>query len=193
MAGEIESRTDRKNAEVRKRRSTWRRPQTFPIGSEQPAAGGALCGHMTAVGGCLVYAGAGNLSGFVAHAETPESDSLSAAFSFCGESRRMNCVVDGDTFWFRGEKIRITDIDTPELDPPRCETERIKGEAAKTRLLALLNAGKFSLSAGFRGEDKYGRKLRTVTRAGKSLGDALINEGLARSWNGARHGWCQSQ
>lgn len=105
----------------------------------------------------------------------------------------MNCVVDGDTFWFRGEKIRITDIDTPELDPPRCETERIKGEAAKTRLLALLNAGKFSLSAGFRGEDKYGRKLRTVTRAGKSLGDALINEGLARSWNGARHGWCQSQ
>ncbi len=102
----------------------------------------------------------------------------------------MNCIVDGDTFWFEGEKIRIADIDTPELSPPRCEAERIKGEAAKVRLLALLNAGKFSLSAGLRDEDKYGRKLRTVTRAGHSLGDTLVNEGLARRWDGARHGWC---
>ncbi|WP_409994974.1 thermonuclease family protein [Rhizobium leguminosarum] len=82
-------------------------------------------------------------------------------------------------------------MDTPELSPPRCEAERIKGEAAKSRLLTLLNAGKFSLAAGFRDEDKYGRKLRTVFRAGNSLGDALIKEGLARSWDGARHGWCQ--
>lgn len=92
----------------------------------------------------------------------------------------MNCIVDGDTFWFDGEKIRIADIDTPELSPPRCEAERVKGEDAKARLLALLNAGKFSLSAGLRDEDKYGRKLRTVTRAGRSLGDTLVNEGLAR-------------
>lgn len=63
--------------------------------------------------------------------------------------------------------------------PPRCEAERVKGEAAKARLLALLNAGKFSLSAGLRDEDKYGRKLRSVTRAGRSLGDTLVNEDLA--------------
>ncbi|WP_409566414.1 thermonuclease family protein [Rhizobium leguminosarum] len=97
----------------------------------------------------------------------------------CDGSHRANCVVDGDTFWFNGEKIRIADIDTPELSPPRCEAERIKGEAAKSRLLTLLNAGKFSLAAGFRDDDKYGRKLRTVSRAGNSLGDALIKEGLA--------------
>ncbi|SCB39314.1 nuclease homologue [Rhizobium lusitanum] len=102
----------------------------------------------------------------------------------------MNCVVDGDTFWFEGQKIRIADIDTPELSPPRCEAERIKGEAAKARLLALLNAGNFSLSAGLRDEDKYGRKLRTVTRSGHSIGDRLVDEGLARRWDGARHGWC---
>ncbi|WP_406648744.1 thermonuclease family protein [Rhizobium acaciae] len=146
-----------------------------------------------AVGGWLAYTGAGNLSGFLALAGTPRPDPLSAAFSICSESRRVNCVVDGDTFWFEGRKIRIADIDTPELSPPRCEAERIKGEAAKFRLLALLNAGKFSLLAGFRDEDKYGRKLRTVTRAGKSLGGVLVQEGLARSWDGARHGWCQSQ
>ena len=71
-----------------------------------------------------------------------------------------------------------------------CEAERMKGEAAKASLLALLNAGTFSLSTGLRDEDKYGRKLRTVTRAGRSLGDALVDEGLARRWDGARHGWC---
>ncbi|ANP91724.1 nuclease (plasmid) [Rhizobium leguminosarum] len=111
----------------------------------------------------------------------------------CGDSHRVNCVVDGDTFWFDSQKIRVADIDTPELSPPRCEAERIKGEAARTRLLVLLNAGTFSLSAGARDEDKYGRKLRTVTRAGNSLGAVLIQEGLARSWDGARHGWCQGQ
>ncbi|MDK4743169.1 thermonuclease family protein [Rhizobium sp. CNPSo 3464] len=141
-------------------------------------------------GGWFAFAGAGDLSGILALAKAPTTDTSQATFSLCGESVRMNCVVDGDTFWFGGEKIRIADIDTPELSPPRCEAERIKGEAAKARLLALLNAGKFSLSVGLRDEDKYGRKLRTVTREGRSLGDRLIDEGLARRWDGARHGWC---
>ncbi|APO77271.1 nuclease SNase-like protein (plasmid) [Rhizobium etli 8C-3] len=133
----------------------------------------------------------GHLDSAAVFAKAPAQDALSASFALCGDSHRANCVVDGDTFWFEGEKIRIADIDTPELSPPRCEAERIKGEAAKSRLLTLLNAGKFSLAAGFRDEDKYGRKLRTVSRAGNSLGDVLIDEGLARSWDGARHGWCQ--
>lgn len=143
-----------------------------------------------AAGGWLAFGDINKVSGLVTAANTPTADSSSAAFSFCGADRHVNCIVDGDTFWFEGEKIRIADIDTPELSPPRCEAERIKGEAAKARLLALLNAGKFSLSAGLRDEDKYGRKLRTVTRAGHSLGDTLVNEGLARRWDGARHGWC---
>lgn len=143
-----------------------------------------------AAGGWLAFGGAGDLSGVLALTKIPPTDTSSAAFALCGDNTRMNCVLDGDTFWFKGEKIRIADIDTPELSPPRCEAERIKGEAAKARLLALLNAGKFSLSAGWRDEDEYGRKLRTVTRGGRSLGDSLIDEGLARRWDGARHGWC---
>jgi endonuclease YncB( thermonuclease family) len=99
-----------------------------------------------AVGGGLIYGGSGNLSGLLVIAKTPTADSLSPAFSLCGADRNVDCVVDGDTFWFQGEKIRIADIDTPELSPPRCEAERIKGDAAKVRLLALLNAGNFSLS-----------------------------------------------
>ncbi|MBY5717055.1 thermonuclease family protein [Rhizobium leguminosarum] len=165
---------------LRSGRNRWRKRSTA-----------VLCTVIIAVGGWLAYGGADVLPDLATLTKKPTTDSLSTAFSMCDGSHRANCVVDGDTFWFNGEKIRIADIDTPELSPPRCEAERIKGEAAKSRLLTLLNAGKFSLAAGFRDEDKYGRKLRTVFRAGNSLGDALIKEGLARSWDGARHGWCQ--
>jgi endonuclease YncB( thermonuclease family) len=145
---------------------------------------------MIAVGSWFALGGSGSLFSLGALAMTLATDSLSAAFSICGDSNRTNCVVDGDTLWFRGEKIRIADIDTPELNAPRCQAERIRGEAAKIRLVTLLNAGKFSLVAGCRDEDRFGRKLRIITRAGNSFGDTLINEGLARRWDGARHGWC---
>ncbi|MFZ5690293.1 MAG: thermonuclease family protein [Pseudomonadota bacterium] len=116
---------------------------------------------------------------------------LVVTFSICGIGRRTDCVVDGDTFWFRGAKIRIADIDAPELSPPRCQREADLGEAAKRRLHTLLNAGPFTLAAGARDQDQYGRKLRTVSRGGRSIGDMLIAEGLARRWNGPRQSWCE--
>lgn len=70
------------------------------------------------VGGVLCFERTGGLDRMVALTSAPAEDTLSASFSICGEDRRMNCVVDGDTFWFKGEKIRIADIDTPELSPP---------------------------------------------------------------------------
>ncbi|WP_244301614.1 thermonuclease family protein [Stappia sp. P2PMeth1] len=123
-------------------------------------------------------------------ADIARPDMLRVTFSFCGEGRRVTCIVDGDTFWLSGERIRIADIDTPEINPPRCEQERLKGEAAKHRLRELLNAGPFSLVAGTRDKDQYGRKLRTVLRDGRSIGEMLVGEGLARRWDGARRNWC---
>ncbi len=132
----------------------------------------------------------GRLDSMLASFTGPAADTLSASFSICGAGARTNCVVDGDTFWHQGEKIRIADIDTPELSPPRCAREKQLGQAAKRRLHALLNAGRFSLNAGWRDEDRYGRKLRTVTRQGRSIGDILVSEGLARRLDGSRHPWC---
>lgn len=125
-----------------------------------------------------------------AGARAAMSDSHSARFSICSGSPRTNCVVDGDTFWFRGQKIRIADIDTPELRPSRCAREVRLGEAAKYRLLALLNAGAFSVASGSRYEDRNGRKLRIVLRKGSSIGNTLVAEGLARHWEGRRRSWC---
>ena len=44
-------------------------------------------------------------------------------FSLCHTGGGGNCVVDGDTFWCNGQKIRIADIDTPETHPARCAAE----------------------------------------------------------------------
>lgn len=75
-----------------------------------------------------------------------------------------NCVIDGDTFYFEGKKIRVADIDAPETNSPRCAGERELGARATRRLHELLNAGRFELvQLGSRNIDRYGRELRVVT------------------------------
>lgn len=118
------------------------------------------------------------------------SESETESFAVCGIVRRT-CVIDGDTFWLRGEKIRIADIDTPEISEPKCDREYDQGIEARDRLVVLLNKGPFDLSPiGARDTDQYGRKLRVLTRGGYSLGDQLVSEGLARTWTGRREPWC---
>ncbi len=112
-------------------------------------------------------------------------------FQKCDYASHTNCVVDGDTIWIAGEKIRIADIDTPEISEPQCRSELALGNKATTRLIELINAGPFELKAWpGRDEDRYGRKLRVLVRDGRSLGDILVSEGLARTWSGRREPWC---
>jgi micrococcal nuclease len=111
-------------------------------------------------------------------------------FGHCGMVRKT-CVVDGDTIWLEGVKIRVADIDTPEISQPRCDYEYELGIKARDRLVVLLNQGEFSaVPIGNRDEDQYGRKLRVLMRDGRSLGDQLVAEGLARTWTGRREPWC---
>ena len=111
-------------------------------------------------------------------------------FGLCYTGGGTNCVVDGDTFWADGKRIRVSDIDTPETHPPRCRHEADLGHRATLRLQELLNEGPFELEAGWKDKDVYGRRLRIVTRNGVSLGNQLVREGLARQWNGSRRPWC---
>jgi endonuclease YncB( thermonuclease family) len=116
----------------------------------------------------------------------------SGAFALCVGARQQNCVIDGDTIRYGGAKIRLEDIDAPEVFSPKCTSEATLGRRATRRLLELINAGPFELvRTGDRDLDRYGRKLRTITRHGRSVGDTLIAEGLARRWDGARRSWCR--
>jgi len=112
----------------------------------------------------------------------------SRSFPICGSGKRINCVVDGDTFWVDGEKIRIADINAPEVSSPKCGAEKSRGDRATRRLRDLLNAGAFEMQGG--DTDRYGRSLRTLHRNGRSIGGTMVEEGLAHDWNGYKENWC---
>jgi endonuclease YncB( thermonuclease family) len=122
----------------------------------------------------------------------PKAEPHSALFPVCKGAVRVTCVVDGDTFWLRGTKIRVADIDTPEVSRPGCQREAALGRQATERLRQLLNAGRFGLAVppGGRSRDRYGRELRIVVRDGKSIGAVLVREGLAARWGGPKRSWC---
>jgi micrococcal nuclease len=112
------------------------------------------------------------------------------SFSICRTGGGTNCVVDGDTAWIGGVKVRIADVDAPETHPSRCRREAVLGDRATMRLRELLSAGPFRLVRVGRDVDRYGRSLRIAVRGTESIGDQLVREGLARTWEGRRRPWC---
>jgi endonuclease YncB( thermonuclease family) len=113
-----------------------------------------------------------------------------ASFGLCHTGGGTNCVVDGDTIWLEDQNIRIADIDAPETHDYGCAAEQALGARATRRLHELVNSGAITLGSIDRDADRYGRKLRLVFVNGKSVGDTLVNEGLARPYGRGKQPWC---
>lgn len=121
----------------------------------------------------------------------PDFAESAITFRLCEPNWPPFCVIDGDTLYMDGTRVRLADIDAPEVSNPACGLEAQRGQQATRRLLELINAGPFSLAHTTGGDkDTYGRKLRVLTRDGRSLGDTLIQEGLARPSGGFPVDWC---
>ena len=116
----------------------------------------------------------------------PDAELEPTELAICAPGPRDNCVVDGDTIWWAGEKIRLADIDTPEMRG-KCRSESERAVQARNRLAVILGPG-FRIHRS--GTDRYGRTLAVLTVNGRSVGDQLVSEGLARTWSGRREGWC---
>lgn len=112
---------------------------------------------------------------------------------------RVERVIDGDslearvTIWLGQEvrtTIRLAGIDTAELRAG-CAMARDSAAAAKAFLAARIEGGTVTLT---RVEtDKYGGRVvaHVADADGADLGEALIAEGLARSYEGQRPDWCE--
>ena len=110
-------------------------------------------------------------------------------------------VLDGDTFEARVHvwpgldvttKVRLRGIDAPELKA-RCSDERAKAEVARNALAGILAQGEVGISQV--GLDKFGGRVDAVasTKATPDVSTALLQAGLARSYDGGRRaGWCGS-
>lgn len=120
------------------------------------------------------------------------SSATSVHFSICSAGGGANCVIDGDTIRWNGEKVRLVGFNTPEISEPQCAAEATKGKQAKLRLQQLLNSGSVSFSATVdRDRDRYGRLLREVRVDGRDVAELMISEGLAEPYSGGqKRDWC---
>ena len=108
-------------------------------------------------------------------------------------------VNDGDTFEARVRiwpgtdvttKVRLRTVDAPEMQY-RCDDERVKAQAARDALAAMLRQGSVTIINVQ--QDRYGGRVDAdVATAGTpNVADALLARGLARPYDGGRRdGWC---
>lgn len=85
---------------------------------------------------------------------------------------RKPLVIDGDTLFHAGHRIRLQGIDAPEL------TQK-GGEDAKNQLIRLI--GTSPLRVEPRGVDVYGRTVARVLAGRKDIGLAMVASGYAIS------------
>lgn len=101
-------------------------------------------------------------------------------------------AVDGDTFVCFGERIRLENIDAPELHA-QCERELDAANAAKLFAQLALDRSMRIEVVVFerRPKDRYGRTLAKVLVDGADLGELIVAAGLARPYHGERRkSWC---
>lgn len=118
------------------------------------------------------------------------SGAVSASFGYCKWGGGTNCVVDGDTFYLGGDKVRIAGIDAPETHDYRCPSELALGNRATEMLHSLLNSGGVTMTSIDRDRDVYGRLLRNVAVNGQDVGEAMVRAGVAREYGSGRRSWC---
>lgn len=107
-------------------------------------------------------------------------------------SATETCVVDGDTLWLNGVKIRLEGFDTPEPQTAICggQAEVALAHRASDRLIELLNSNAWTIE--YFGEDstQERRRLATIRVDGVDVGEILIRERLARHWPNGYEFWC---
>lgn len=102
-------------------------------------------------------------------------------------------VHDGYTIRCDGEKVRVANIDAPELPgSSRCDPRQLRGGKnpswcdhdlgyrSRDALRAFLARG--PVQTHRRGTDRYGRTLATLSVNGRDAGEYLVAQGLARPW-----------
>jgi micrococcal nuclease len=100
---------------------------------------------------------------------------------------RNLCVIDGDTLWILGpdrsvsEKVRLKNVNAPELRRPRSRRELNRAVAATEFLRDRIERAR-SATIRRRGKDRYGRTLARIAIDGSDLGRLLVRAGHAKRW-----------
>jgi endonuclease YncB( thermonuclease family) len=119
---------------------------------------------------------------------SPSASKPSARFEQCYAASGPNCVADGATIRVHGEQVTIAGIAVPQIADAKCPEERTRGIDAAVRLAGLLNAGQITIGRAY--HDDWGREVRKVKVDGDDVGNAMIDAGVAREYDGSKPDWC---
>jgi endonuclease YncB( thermonuclease family) len=88
-------------------------------------------------------------------------------------------VVDGDTIYLDGEKIRFTGIDTPELKQTCIKSEAKNNCGIKAKQILIDKIGNNTVECISEGKDQYKRTLAECFVNNYSLSSYLVRSGYA--------------
>jgi len=113
--------------------------------------------------------------------------------------------VDGDSGTIGGSEFRLANVDAPETGPigasggALCDEERQLGFVAKAFMARLTAAGQSTVVRAS-GQDRYGRRIVSITVDGRDIGETAIAAGHLRSWPHQagealrpKPNWCQGR
>ena len=90
-------------------------------------------------------------------------------------------IVDGDTLTTsRGDRVRLVQIDTPEVGSGECYSRAAARELA--RLAPVGSPVRLEADAALDSVDRYGRLLRYVWVGGRNVNLELVRRGAATVW-----------
>jgi micrococcal nuclease len=106
-------------------------------------------------------------------------------------SSTMPYVIDGDTLAFGHERVRIANLDAPEIGRnARCKLEQRRGEAARAFARALIRDSETVEIVDWQGVDRFGRIVASVLVDNRDFAETMIDAGHARVWRGRSSNWC---
>lgn len=101
-------------------------------------------------------------------------------------------VIDGDTLAFGRERVRIANLDAPDVGShAHCDLEQRRGEAARAFARSVIRRASVVRVVDRQGLDRYGRTLARVLVDNDDFGRVMIAAGHGRPWRGRSSDWCR--
>ena len=103
---------------------------------------------------------------------------------------------DGDTCYIyidnRKEKIRLLELDTPEISKPKCEKEYLRGIEARDFINQLIEDANSIIIETDYSKDYFGRTLAYLIVDGVDVSNLMIEKGLGVKYQkGVKKDWCK--
>ena len=106
---------------------------------------------------------------------------------------RSPYAIDGDTLIFGRERVRIANLDAPDVGRhAHCAHEQRLGEAARSFARSLVRNARRIDVVEREGRDRYGRTIARVLIDGRDFAQIMIQTGHGRPWRGRSSNWCRN-